>query len=106
MTIRHARGYETSYNHLSRFGSGLRPGARVKQGEVLGYVGQTGLATGPHLDFRVKKDGHWVDPLKEKYVAGEPIPARERDSYQAWLKRWIERLEGLGSLRLAQDESQ
>jgi len=95
VVIRHARGYETAYNHLSGFGKGVRSGARVAQGQVIGYVGSTGLATGPHLDFRVKKDGRWVDPLREKYVAGDPVPKAERDAYRAWALRWLERLDGL-----------
>ena len=97
VTIRHTRGYETSYNHLSRFGSGARAGARVKQGDVIGFVGETGLATGPHLDFRVKKNGVWVDPQKEKYVAGDPIPPREREAYRALLQKWLQRLDSIVS---------
>jgi len=95
VTLRHARGYETSYNHLSGFARGVRAGARVEQGQVIGYVGETGLATGPHLDFRVRKDGRWVDPLREKYVAGDPVPAKEREVYREWAQRWLERLDGL-----------
>jgi murein DD-endopeptidase MepM/ murein hydrolase activator NlpD len=95
VAILHAKGYETSYNHLSRFAKGIQKGAPVKQGETIGYVGRTGLATGPHLDFRVKKDGQWVDPLKEKYVAGDPVPEDERGRYRAWARAWIDRLEGL-----------
>jgi len=73
--IRHAGGYETYYLHLSRFGKGIRGGARVKQGEVIGYVGATGTATGPHLDYRVRKNGAFVNPRVEhaKLPPGEPI---------------------------------
>lgn len=96
VTLRHAQGYETTYNHLSGFARGVRAGARLDQGQVIGYVGETGLATGPHLDFRVRKDGRWVDPLREKYVAGVPVPAAEREAYRAWALQWGERLDGLG----------
>jgi murein DD-endopeptidase MepM/ murein hydrolase activator NlpD len=61
--IRHANGFETSYLHLSRYGRGIRSGARVRQGQVIGYVGATGWATGPHLDYRVKQNGRWINPL-------------------------------------------
>jgi murein DD-endopeptidase MepM/ murein hydrolase activator NlpD len=65
------------YLHLSRFGPGIRPGTRVSQGQVIGYVGATGVVTGTHLDFRVQKNGRWVNPLIEfgKMPPGEPIPA-------------------------------
>ncbi len=63
VTVRHPNGYETSYLHLSRFASGMRPGRRVAQGEVIGFVGSTGLSTGPHLDYRVKHQGRWVNPM-------------------------------------------
>ena len=59
VTLKHRSGYETMYNHLSRLGSGIRPGARVTQRQVIGYVGATGLATGPHLDYRVAKNGRF-----------------------------------------------
>lgn len=73
--IRHAGGYETYYLHLSRFGKGIRAGTRVVQGEVIGYVGATGTATGPHLDYRLRKDGVFVNPRIEhgKLPPGEPI---------------------------------
>jgi murein DD-endopeptidase MepM/ murein hydrolase activator NlpD len=73
--IRHARSYETYYLHLSRFAKGIRAGARVTQGEVIGYVGSTGTATGPHLDYRVRKNGVFVNPRVEhsRLPPGEPI---------------------------------
>lgn len=61
--IQHPNGYISYYGHLSRFASGLRPGRRVARGELIGYVGATGTATGPHLDFRIRKDGRFVNFL-------------------------------------------
>lgn len=71
--IKHNSVYTTTYMHLSKFGSGISSGVRVKQGQVIGYVGSTGLATGPHLDFRVYKNGAPVDPLKVKAPPVEPV---------------------------------
>ena len=59
--------------HLSKFAAGIKAGSRVKQGEVIGYVGSTGLSSGPHLDFRVYVGGSAVDPLKIKSEPAEPI---------------------------------
>ncbi len=92
--VRHPNGYLTAYLHLSRFASGVRSGRRVSQGETIGYVGATGLATGPHLDYRVQKHGRWIDPLSLKSVPAEPIPADKlaefielRDALRASLGR-------------------
>ena len=76
--LRHTNGYETYYLHLSAFADGIRPGARVAQGQTIGRVGATGLATGPHLDYRMRRDGVFVDPLIEhrKLPPGEPVPER------------------------------
>lgn len=73
--IRHSNGYESYYLHLSSFGKGVRAGARVTQGEVIGRVGSTGTATGPHLDYRLRKNGVFVNPRAEhaKLPPGEPI---------------------------------
>ena len=73
--VRHAGGYETSYLHLSGFAAGIHPGARVEQGQVVGYVGMTGTATGPHLDYRVAKNGTFMNPLTafSRVQAGEPL---------------------------------
>jgi murein DD-endopeptidase MepM/ murein hydrolase activator NlpD len=82
--VRHAGGYLTAYLHLSRFGAGIRPGRRVSQGEVIAYSGNTGLSTAPHLDYRVQRDGKWIDPLGLKNVPADPIPATEIASFEAW----------------------
>ena len=75
VVIRHANGYESSYMHLSAFGRGIAPGARVTQGQTIGRVGASGLATGPHLDYRLKKNGAYVNPLAEhkRLPPGAPV---------------------------------
>lgn len=73
LKIRHNSVYTTTYMHLSKFAAGLKAGSRVKQGEVIGYVGATGLASGPHLDFRVYMGGNAVDPLKIKSEPAKPV---------------------------------
>ncbi len=73
LKIRHNSVYTTTYMHLNNFAKGMRTGIRVKQGQLIGFVGSTGLATGPHLDFRVFKNGTPVDPLKVKAPPVEPV---------------------------------
>ncbi len=79
--VRHNNGYTSYYGHLSRYAKGLAVGRRVRQKEVLGYVGQTGLATGPHLDYRLEKGGRSVDPLKVRFPKGDPIPVKSLSSF-------------------------
>jgi murein DD-endopeptidase MepM/ murein hydrolase activator NlpD len=76
--LRHRANFKTMYNHLSRFGKSIRAGTKVTQRQVIGYVGSTGLSTGPHLDYRVIKDGRFVNPLKETFLPGKPISAASR----------------------------
>jgi murein DD-endopeptidase MepM/ murein hydrolase activator NlpD len=71
--VRHSSRIDTCYLHLSRFAKGLKKGTRVTQGDVIGYVGMTGLATGPHLDYRVSENGKWLDPLKLKSITPDPL---------------------------------
>ena len=81
LKIKHNSVYTTVYMHLSGFGKGIATGKRVKQGTIIGYVGATGLATGPHLDFRVYKNGHPVDPLKVKSPPVEPVKKENLHGY-------------------------
>ncbi|MBE0425741.1 MAG: peptidoglycan DD-metalloendopeptidase family protein [Nitrospirae bacterium] len=74
--IKHPNGYTTYYGHLSKFGKGIRKGVKVKQGQVIAYVGSTGLATGPHLDYRVKINNKFVNPLTLKLPRGRAIPEK------------------------------
>ena len=85
MRIRHAGGFESYYLHLSAFAKGVSAGAHVDQGQLIGRVGSTGTATGPHLDYRLRKNGVFVDPRREhaRQPPGEPIPA----TYLADLQR-------------------
>jgi murein DD-endopeptidase MepM/ murein hydrolase activator NlpD len=72
--IRHNKSIETQYLHMSRFADGVRPGKRVRQGDIIGYVGSTGLATGPHVCFRFWKNGKQVDHRKEELQGAGPLP--------------------------------
>ena len=91
VTLRHARGYETMYNHLSA--AVVRPGQRVRQRDVIGRVGATGLATGPHLDYRVSRNGQFVNPLGEKFIPGAPVPPERRRAFRSHLAGLLERLD-------------
>jgi murein DD-endopeptidase MepM/ murein hydrolase activator NlpD len=79
--VKHNNGYVSCYGHLSRFARGLHVGQRVAQKQLVGFVGATGLATGPHLDFRLSRNGHYVDPLRMKIDSGEPVPPRSRSRF-------------------------
>ena len=80
--IQHNSVYATGYMHLSRFGDGIRAGAFVKQNDIIGFVGSSGLSTGPHLDFRFYKNGSPVDPLKVDAPPVEPIAEANKDKFQ------------------------
>jgi murein DD-endopeptidase MepM/ murein hydrolase activator NlpD len=81
--VRHSSTYTTCYGHLSRFARGVRRGARIEQGQVIAYVGSTGLSTGPHLDFRVKKNGRFVDPLRVESPPGRRVAGAELARFAA-----------------------
>jgi murein DD-endopeptidase MepM/ murein hydrolase activator NlpD len=80
--IRHNSVYQTYYLHLSRFAKGIRKGKKVRQGQVIGYVGNTGMSTGPHLDFRMKKNGRYVNPRRVIAPASPPVPKERIEEYR------------------------
>lgn len=101
--IRHANGYETVYAHQSAFASGIEPGDHVRQGQVIGYVGSTGLSTGPHVHFEIRINGRPVDPLRVRLPVGHSLKdkelvafKKERDRIDALLKE-----EDKGSMKVA-----
>ncbi len=81
--VRHALGYVTTYGHLSRYARGLKRGKRVKQGDVIAYVGSSGLSSGPHLDFRVRANGSYVNFLAIKHRSGGGPPVRDKSAFLA-----------------------
>ncbi len=93
--IRHNSVYTTGYNHLSRFGAGIANGVRVKQGQIIGFVGSTGYSTGPHLDLRFWMNGQPIDPLKVKAPPVEPIKPEIIATYQEFLKKINEKLDSI-----------
>ena len=83
VVIQHGRKYQTLYGHMSRFARGVTAGTHVTQGQIIGYVGMTGLATGPHLHYEFRVDGRHVDPLSVQLPASDPIPSSERTAFLA-----------------------
>ena len=83
VSIRHRNGYTTSYMHLAGFGPGIRPGVSVSQGQVIGYVGSSGLSTGSHLDFRVYKNNVAMDPLKMESPPALPVNTKYKASFDS-----------------------
>ncbi len=92
--IQHINGYVTTYNHMSRYARGMTAGARVRQGQVIGYVGSTGLSTGAHLHYEVVINGHFVDPMKIRVPRGRELDGRllaefkrQRDQIEATMQQ-------------------
>ena len=97
--IRHNNTYETQYLHMQKKSvnfwkkNGIKPGTRIKQGQIIGYVGQTGLATGPHVCYRFWKNGKQVDPFKQNLPPSEPIKEKNRAAFNLKKNDWIKKLE-------------
>ena len=96
--IKHNSVYSTGYNHFSRYGKGIAKGVKVKQGQVIGYVGRTGYATGPHLDMRFWKNGKAIDPLKVEAPPVEPIKEDYKEDFMSKINPLKVKLDSL-SLR-------
>lgn len=99
--LQHAGKYSTAYGHLSGFTKGLRRGQRVNQGEIIGYVGMTGLATGPHLHYEFRVGGAQIDPLKVALPVAEPITPGRVPAFRAASEPLLTRLDLLRQVNLA-----
>lgn len=99
IVLRHPNGYMTYYGHLSGYGPGIRNGVQVRQKQVIGYVGSTGLSTGPHLDYRLAKDGKFINPLKTTFPSGLPIAKGKMEAFQKKRDEMVAWLQGGGPAR-------
>jgi len=93
--VRHNSTYATQYLHMSKIKPGIRNGVKVKQGDVIGYVGSTGLATGPHVCYRFWANGRQVDPYKQKLPDAKPLTADRMEAYQSYMTRLKVELDSL-----------
>jgi murein DD-endopeptidase MepM/ murein hydrolase activator NlpD len=107
IVIQHGQGYETLYGHMSKFGKGISTGTRVSQGQVIGYVGMTGLASGPHLHYEFHVNGQVRNPVTVELPKSVGIAANEKDSFNSATQTLVAQLQDFeNSSRLAMGESQ
>ena len=99
--IRHNSVYSTAYLHLSKYAKGLKVGQRVRQGEVIGYVGSTGRSTGPHLDFRVWKNGTPINPLKVDSPPAEPLKEENMKAFKETAERYRAQIDTIQARKVA-----
>ncbi|MBA7523996.1 Murein DD-endopeptidase MepM [subsurface metagenome] len=97
--VRHQNGYYSTYGHLSRYGRGIKRGVKVKQGQVVGYVGTSGLSTGPHLDFRVVRNGKFVNFLKIQIPAAGSVKDKYRKEFEITKRERLSQVGILSSYR-------
>ena len=105
VTVRHAMGYTTKYLHLSRFAKGLGVGRRVEQKEVIGYVGMTGSATGPHLDFRLIHYGKAINPVTQIFPPGPPVADEYFSDFEERRARLAKQLDSPREITAIADDS-
>jgi len=101
IVLYHKNEYSTAYGHLSAYAKGLRVGQRVSQGDVIGYVGMTGLATGPHLHYEFRVNGTHQDPLRRILPPGPPITAELRSAFETASRPLMEQLDLIRGMNLA-----
>ncbi len=100
--IKHPGNYVTSYMHLKGYAKGIKVGSRVSRGQLIGYVGSTGLSTGPHLDFRVYKNGKPIDPLKMESPSVEPVKKEDMQAFNAQMAQYRYQLDSIKSAAYVQ----
>jgi murein DD-endopeptidase MepM/ murein hydrolase activator NlpD len=99
--LRHTNGFETCYLHLSKYGAGVRVGARVSQKQVIALSGNTGMSTGPHLHFSLKRNGKHVNPLNQKYPRAEPLPKALLADFRAKASELAQQLDAVSVAAVA-----
>ncbi|MCK5361150.1 MAG: M23 family metallopeptidase, partial [Gammaproteobacteria bacterium] len=99
--ISHGSTYSTLYAHLSSYSRGIAKGSKVKQGQTIGYVGSTGLASGPHLHYEFRINGKHVNPLTFRQPASEPIQQAKKADFERSARYWEEQLDNIDGLKVA-----
>jgi murein DD-endopeptidase MepM/ murein hydrolase activator NlpD len=100
LKIRHNSIYQTAYKHLSGYARGIRRGAKVKQGQIVAYSGNTGLSTGPHLHYELYKNGRYVDPLRQEFPSAKPLSSEKKAQFLRQSKKFVALLPGWKSKKL------
>ena len=106
IVINHGQGYSTLYAHMNSYNKGLKKGSRVKQGQIIGFVGRTGLATGNHLHYEFRVNGKHVNPLAVDLPRSLPIDSEELNKFIAQSEKWVRRLDALQGQSVASITSQ
>lgn len=106
VVLQHGRKVETLYAHMNKFKKGLKRGSQIKQGDIIGYVGKTGWATGPHVHYEFRTNGKHRDPLTVELPGSPPINDKYRKQFLADAGKWVTRLEQNGRLSLAENAQQ
>ncbi len=104
VVVQHGGGVETLYAHMSRFANGLVRGARVKQGQTIGYVGSTGWSTGPHLHYEFRVNGLHKDPMKVKLAAASPLLKKHKGEFAMAIQPYVAQLDALSQIRVASND--
>jgi murein DD-endopeptidase MepM/ murein hydrolase activator NlpD len=101
VVIKHGQRYQTLYAHMNGFAKGIRSGSNVKQGQIIGYIGTTGLSTGPHLHYEFQVNGVHVDPLSQKLPTSDPIHASEKQRFAQLSQPLIAKLDASKNTQVA-----
>ena len=103
--LKHNNGYETAYGHMSAFAKGMEPGKRVRQGQVIGFVGSTGMSTGPHVHYEILVNGRFVDPMRVKLPRGRSLEGQVMAGFEKERDRLDTQMNNRGGARVAQGQA-